>query len=99
MREEQIFWRYYLTLTPTKNQCSVLPFAKSIKLYCFFDCVYVLGFQGPTKWDFFFPLIYLILAVKSKRMTSRPERRATSVTMTQVGGDFRLAQPESIETV
>ena len=48
---------------------------------------------------FFFPLIYLILAVKSKRMTSRPERRATSVTMTQVDGDFRLAQPESIETV
>ena len=48
---------------------------------------------------FFFLLIYLILAVKSRRMTSRPERRATSVTMTQVSGDFRLAQPESIETV
>ena len=35
-----------MSLTPTKNQCSVLPFVKSIKLYCFFDCVYVLAFQG-----------------------------------------------------
>lgn len=59
-----------------------------------------------TCWHFkdlpnviFFLLICLILAVKSKRMTSRPERRVTSVTMTQVSGDFRLAQPESIETV
>jgi len=42
-----------VSLTPAKNQCSVLPFAKSFKLYCFFDCVYVLAFQGPTKCDFF----------------------------------------------
>lgn len=45
-----------MSLTPTKNQCSVFQFAKSINLYYFFDCVYVLAFQGLTKF-FSFDLV------------------------------------------